>query len=179
MSENKDWLASARSVFSDYATSVIEVGDTARQKALGAALGIEYGVGYAAAKARDAADIATTKIAESAVGLGYGLSEARKVALREAEETVVGLGYGITEGRKLLVGTAGTVGGAAKDVLTGAVENVGGAVGGVKDWFSSAKFQLLIPIAIITFILVMVSVGYSGLGGPAARVAEKEYGKRR
>jgi hypothetical protein len=63
------------------------------------------------------------------------------------------------------------------------ISEAGGKVsesfGNVGDWFESSKWQMLLPIIILAFIAIMVAIGYSGLGAPAARVAEREYVKRR
>jgi len=135
----KKWLTSVKSVLSDYASGIIEAGDTTGQKVIGAALGIKYGAGYAAAKAQDALAVAQQKATESALGLGYGFTEAGKA-----------------------------VSGAVSSTFTG-----------TKDYFSSIKLWLVIPTLLLVFVVVLVSIGYSGLGGPAARIAEREYGRRR
>lgn len=90
-----------------------------------------------------------------------------------------------------------SVAGSAKEAAAGAqasiekslagwqmgISEAGGKVsesfGNVGDWFKSSKWQMLLPIIILVFIAVMVAIGYSGLGAPAARVAEREYVKRR
>jgi hypothetical protein len=63
------------------------------------------------------------------------------------------------------------------------ISEAGGKVsesfGNVGDWFKSTKWQMLLPIIILAFIAVMVAIGYSGLGAPAARVAEREHARRR
>jgi hypothetical protein len=51
--------------------------------------------------------------------------------------------------------------------------------GNIGSGFQSIKWQMLLPVIILAFIAVMVAVGYSGLGAPAARVAEREYVRRR
>jgi len=189
----KDWLAGARSVFSDYATSVIEVGEVARQRALGTALGIKYGVGYASAKAREAATIAQRKATESALGYKYGFqylqskaAEVPEIVQREAKETALGLKYGFGVAGAKVDQMADVVKREAKETYIGykyglgeVGKVVGGVGGGVKDYFGSIKWQLLLPVALIGFVVVLVAIGYSGVGGPAARVAEQEYGRRR
>ena len=191
MSDN--WLSSAKSVFSDYATTVIEVGDVARQRALGTALGIKYGVGYAGAKARDAAAIAEREARETGIGILYGIgylqskaAEVPEIVQREAKESYLGIKYGFGVAGAKIDQMADVVQREARETAIGigygfgaATKAAGGIGGDVKDYFGSVKWQLLAPIALIGFIAVLVAIGYSGLGAPAARVAEQEYGRRR
>jgi len=188
-----DWLTGAKSVFSDYATSVIEVGEVARQRALGTALGIQYGVGYAGAKAREAAAIAQREARETVIGYKYGFgvlagkaAEVPEIVQREAKETALGLKYGFGVAGAKVDQMADVVKREAKETVIGfryglgeVGKAVGGVGGGVKDYFGSIKWQLLLPVALIGFVVVLVAIGYSGVGGPAARVAEQEYVKRR
>jgi hypothetical protein len=70
--------------------------------------------------------------------------------------------------------------------VVGVGKGFGDAAGGVGKWFgnlgegaSSLKWLLYIVVFVLIFVAVMTSIGYSGVGGPAARVAEREYVKRR
>jgi hypothetical protein len=59
------------------------------------------------------------------------------------------------------------------------VVGVGKGFGNLGEGVSSMKWLLYIVVFVILFVAVMSSIGYSGVGGPAARVAEQEYVKRR
>lgn len=89
--------------------------------------------------------------------LGGKAGEGVAIVKREVGETAVGLGYGTS----LVVAKAGE------------------SFGNVRSSFESIKWWLLIPILILLFIAIMVSIGYSGLGAPAARVAEREHARVR
>lgn len=88
-----------------------------------------------------------------AAKIGGGVS----VVQREVGETVTGLGYGTS----LVVG------------------KVGESFGNIQSRFTSIKWWLIIPILFLAFIAVMVSIGYSGVGGPVARAAEREHARVR
>jgi hypothetical protein len=171
----QNWLTSAKSVFSGYASGIIEAGDITGQKALGAALGIKqsvgesvqgwkYGFGLVGKSLGEVPEIVQREAKESYLGIKYGfgvagakIDQMSSIVQQEAKKSALGWSYGFSEAGK----------------------SIGGVGEGIKDYFGSVKMWLWIPIALIVFILLMVSVGYSGLGGPAARVAEREYVRRR
>ena len=126
--------------------------------------GYKYGFGYTHEKLAEIPEVVQREARETAIGLKYGfgiagakVDQMSSIAQREARETAIGLGYGFGEATKA----------------------VGGVGGDIRDYFGSIKWQLLLPIALIGSIALMVAIGYSGLGGPAARVAEREYVRRR
>lgn len=96
--------------------------------------------------------------------LGGKAGETVGIIKREVGETAIGLGYGTS----LVVGKLGE-----------GVGKIGESFGNVRSSFESIKWWLLIPILILLFIAIMISIGYSGLGAPAARVAEREHARVR
>jgi len=96
-------------------------------------------------------------ISESAAGWRMGFAHVGGKAKKAAESAQTGI-------EKSLTGWGMGISRAGSKVTSG---------------FQSIKWQLLLPIIILIFIALMVAIGYSGLGGPAARVAEREYVKRR
>jgi hypothetical protein len=119
--------------------------------------GWRYALGHVQAKAGEVPAIVKREIGETVKGYGYGAKYVGGIAKREVEEIVTGLGYGAS----LVVGKAGE------------------SFGDIRSSFESIKWWLLIPILILVFVAVMVSIGYSGLGGPVARVAEREHARVR
>jgi hypothetical protein len=69
--------------------------------------------------------------------------------------------------------------------VTDVGKGFGDAAGGVGDWFSkvtgasSLRWLLYIVVAVLIFVAIMTSIGYSGVGGPVARIAETEHARRR
>jgi hypothetical protein len=69
--------------------------------------------------------------------------------------------------------------------VVGVGKGFGDAAGGVGDWIgkvtgaSSLRWLLYIVVAVLIFVAIMTSIGYSGVGGPAARIAETEHARRR
>jgi hypothetical protein len=132
-------------------------------------------------------------IKESIMGWRYAFShmhvkagEVPAIVKRELEETVTGYGYGLKYARIKTSETVTVLQKGIEKSIAGwgkGVSYVGGKVGehfgNIQTSFTSVKWWLLIPILILAFIAVMVSIGYSGVGGPAARVAEREYARRR
>ena len=150
--------------FETLAGKVIKTGEVVKREAEETAIGYRFGLKYVGEKLAEVPAIVQREATETALGIKYGFGVAgakadqiASVVKREATETAIGYKYGFGEATKA----------------------VGGVGGDVKDYFGSIKWQLLLPIALISFVVVLVAIGYSGVGGPAARVAEQEYGKRR
>jgi amino acid transporter len=124
---------------------------------------------------------------ESATGLGMGFGYViSKLIQKSIGESVAGWRYGFAH----VAGKAAeAVGGAQKGIeksLAGwgmGISHVAGktseAFGNIGGGLSSFKYPLYALVAVFLFIAVMVSIGYSGVGAPVARVAEKEYVRRR
>jgi hypothetical protein len=140
-----------------------------------------------------------TKLWESAMGWKYGFDaasikagEALQVLKREHEETVIGLSYGAYLAReKATEAVAGAqkgisgVGAKIGESFGNLGESFGNVGSGVGEFFGnvgestrSLKWLMYILVPIIIFIAIMVAIGYSGVGGPTARIAEREYAKR-
>lgn len=126
--------------------------------------GWRYALGHVQAKAGEAPAILKREIDETVTGYTYGFKyagakagEVPVIIKREISETFTGLAYGTS----LVVGKAGE------------------SFGDIRSTFDSIKWWLLIPILILAFIAIMISVGYSGLGAPAARIAEREHARVR
>jgi hypothetical protein len=85
-----------------------------------------------------------------------------------------------------VIGKAQTLSGNISERMLKTQRGVEKSAAGVGEWFgnlgegiSSMKWLLYIIAFVLIFVAVMTSIGYSGVGGPAARVAEREYVKRR
>jgi hypothetical protein len=107
-------------------------------------------------------------IGESAEGWRMGFAHVAGKAREGVEKSIAGWKWGISEAGGKVSESFGNVG-----------ESFGEVTSGVGDFLKSFKYQALLPVIILAFIAVMVAIGYSGLGAPAARVAEREYVKRR
>jgi hypothetical protein len=96
-------------------------------------------------------------IGESVEGWRIGYAHVAGKAKEGIEKSIAGWKMGISQ---------------AGSKVSESFGNIGGGL-------SSFKYPLYALVAVFLFIAVMVAIGYSGVGGPAARVAEQEYVKRR
>lgn len=97
----------------------------------------------------------------------------------KAKEAAIGFSLGtyltVEEAKKAVGSTVGGIGESFGDVKSG----IGEFFSNIGESTRSLKWLMYILVPILVFIAIMVAIGYSGVGAPAARVAEREYVKRR
>ena len=153
-----------KDLFAPYIENVTRATETVRRKAYESATGYKYALEYFGGRAAEIPALVQQKAAEARLNIRYGFGVAgakvdqmSEIITRKATQSALGWKMGSSEAGKAITGAGGDI----------------------KDYFGSFKYKAILPIVIIGGIVILVAIGYSGLGGPAARVAEREYGRRR
>jgi hypothetical protein len=118
-------------------------------------------------------------IGESAEGWRMGFAHVAGKAQASIEKTIAGSAERISQtSEEVKKGVEKSIAGWQMGISEagGKVSESFGNIGG---GLSSFKYPLYALVAVFLFIAVLIAVGYSGVGGPTARIAEKEYAKRR